>query len=106
MRERILRMESVVKLSELSVMPQDKLVKALVHKSRLVFEKNYTANIAALLKNFPADYVDDKGVKFWTAPKMTPSVLEYTQTDNDCVEFIFHSVNLFCYIFGLPEIKD
>jgi hypothetical protein len=55
MRERILRMESVLKLSELANLPNDSQIKALVHKARLIFEKNYTANIAALLKNFPAD---------------------------------------------------
>lgn len=68
-------MESVLKMSVLANMNKSDVIKALVHRARIMFEKNQTANIASLLKNFPADYVDDKGVKFWTAPKMTPSVL-------------------------------
>jgi len=39
-RERILRMESVLKLSYLANMNKSDVVKALVHRARNVFEKN------------------------------------------------------------------
>lgn len=39
-RERILRMESVLKLSALANMNKSDVVKALVHRARNLFEKN------------------------------------------------------------------
>lgn len=63
-------------------------------------------SIASLLKNFPADFVDDKGVKFWTAPKMCPSVKVFSTNDPDSVSFVFHTVNVYCYIFGREYVKS
>jgi len=39
-RERILRMESVLKMSVLANMNKSDVIKALVHRARIMFEKN------------------------------------------------------------------
>lgn len=77
MRERINRMEAVWTLYKISNLSTEDKIKSLVHLARNTFEKNFTVSIASLLKNFPSDFTDDRGVRFWTAPKMCPSVIDY-----------------------------
>lgn len=101
MRERILRMQAVDRLHKLFLQDANQRLKSLVHLSRNLFDKNFTSSIRALLKNFPADFVDDKGVKFWTAPKMCPTVYEYDSNQQSHLDFIFHTTNIYCWIFGM-----
>lgn len=75
-REKINRMEAVYKLSSMLKLSTEDKLREFAHSARRIFEKNFTVNIRNLLNNFPADYADDKGVKFWTAPKMCPSIIK------------------------------
>lgn len=81
-------------MDQINNLTGDQQLKAIIHKCRNLFEKNYTVSIQNLLRNFPADYKDDKGVKFWTAPKMCPDIIHYSNNNEDHVNFLLHSFNV------------
>ena len=71
-----------------------------------MFQDNFHNMIASLLYNFPPDHRIESGQLFWSGPKRCPKALDFDPNDKTHVKLIFHTANLFAYIFGLPEIKD
>ncbi len=46
-----------------------------------LFHAHFSTQIRQLLHNFPADYTDSMGVKFWSGPKRPPTPAEFDAAD-------------------------
>ncbi len=75
-----------------------------VRAARLAFNAHYNIAIRQLLHNFPTDYVDASGVKFWSGPKRAPEPLDFDPSDPVHLAFItsFASVLANSYNVALP----
>ena len=97
------RLETISKLqSEFEKASQENCI-VLAKK---LFQDIFHNMIASLLYNFPHDHRIESGQLFWSGPKRCPKALDFDPNDKTHIELIFHTANLFAYIFGLPEIKD
>jgi ubiquitin-activating enzyme E1 len=69
--------------------------------ARTLFNDNFVVNIHQLLHNFPANYVDKDGNKFWSGPKRAPRVVDFDAADPVHFEFALHATALVAYNLGL-----
>lgn len=71
--------------------------------------KSYTEffdhNIKQLLHQFPADFVDNKGNKFWSGSKRVPHAIEFCSENELCFGFVFTYSTLLGQALGL-NLKD
>jgi ubiquitin-activating enzyme E1 len=76
-----------------------------VAQARRLFHTSFHTNIRQLLHNFPADYVDSKGNKFWSGTKRTPTAADFNSTDEGHLAFIAAATHLVAANYGvsLPE---
>jgi ubiquitin-activating enzyme E1 len=75
----------IKKLIEVSLSKSfDKCIEVAVEK----FTENYDHKIQQLLYNFPADYCNPDGSKFWSGSKRVPSPIRYDSYDSLCLEFV------------------
>lgn len=58
-----------------------------------------------LLHNFPVDYVDSSGMKFWSGPKRAPEALVFDASDPAHLSFIASAAQILANSYGvtLPE---
>jgi ubiquitin-activating enzyme E1 len=59
-----------------------------VRWARKQFEKIFRENISRLLRNFPLDYVDEVGIKFWSGSKRMPVSITFDAEDPIHFSFI------------------
>jgi ubiquitin-activating enzyme E1 len=55
---------------------------------------------------FPADYVGDKGIPFWSGTKRSPIPEPYNPADNLHVHFMMATANLIAYNLGIKGSKN
>eukprot|EP01130_Rhizamoeba_saxonica_P008666 TRINITY_DN3497_c0_g1_i1.p1 TRINITY_DN3497_c0_g1~~TRINITY_DN3497_c0_g1_i1.p1 ORF type:complete len:1135 (+),score=421.45 TRINITY_DN3497_c0_g1_i1:197-3406(+) len=75
------------------------------------FIAQYRDRILNLIHAFPRDAVtkdDDTGEEspFWTGSKRFPRAVELDLSDENQLNFLYTSSNLFAFMFGLPSIVD
>ena len=57
------------------------------------FTENFDHKIKQLLHNFPADYTNPDGAKFWSGSKRVPSFIQYDSKDEVSSQFVVsHSI--------------
>ncbi len=61
-----------------------------------------------LLHNFPVDFVDSHGAKFWSGPKRPPAAVEFDPRDPLHFTFIVACAHIYASVFGvaLPDGAD
>ena len=75
---------------------------ACVRMAREAFNVHFTLQIKQLLHNFPLDYTDSNGVKFWSGPKRPPTAAEFDPADAVHFAYVTHAAALYAYNFGVP----
>jgi len=76
---------------------------ACVATARGLFNAQFYLRIRQLLHSFPADYLDPvTSMKFWTAPKRTPTPAVFDVTDPTHAAFVAHAAALIAANFGVP----
>ena len=74
-----------------------------IRLARELFHLHFTTSIAQLLHNFPADYVDAHGIKFWSGPKRPPTPAVFDAANDPLhFDFVVHAAALFAQNFGVP----
>ena len=66
------------------------------------FHSHFFLQISQLLHNFPLDYVDSNGAKFWSGPKRPPTPIRFDQHEPLHAYFVAHAAALFAFNFGVP----
>jgi len=69
----------------------------------LEFETHYNHKIRQLLYNFPADFVDQHGVPFWSGAKRPPTPIEFDVNNQLHLDFVVFASYLRAYTYGLIE---
>ncbi|EAS04669.2 ubiquitin-activating enzyme E1 (macronuclear) [Tetrahymena thermophila SB210] len=69
--------------------------------SRELFQEMFTNQIAQLLHSFPLDHKTEEGQPFWSGPKRPPQIIYFDENDEEHINFIQSSANIFAYLFGL-----
>ena len=77
-----------------------------VNLARQKLQDLFHNQIAQLLHNFPVDYRNKEGTLFWSGPKRAPEVCAFNPDDEDHLNFIVATANLFAYQFGVPQVRD
>ena len=79
-------------------------LKTCVTAARLLFNDKFVIIIKQLLHNFPVDYVDKSGAKFWSGPKRPPTPADFNADDELHRAFLVHATELFAsnYCLTLP----
>jgi ubiquitin-activating enzyme E1 len=72
-----------------------------VSSARLLFHQHFDVAIRQLLHNFPADYVDKNGVKFWSGTKRVPTAAEFDPSNPTHMGFIVHATGLYASNYGI-----
>eukprot|EP00008_Paramoeba_atlantica_P004572 CAMPEP_0201488738 /NCGR_PEP_ID=MMETSP0151_2-20130828/19350_1 /ASSEMBLY_ACC=CAM_ASM_000257 /TAXON_ID=200890 /ORGANISM="Paramoeba atlantica, Strain 621/1 / CCAP 1560/9" /LENGTH=1033 /DNA_ID=CAMNT_0047874091 /DNA_START=110 /DNA_END=3211 /DNA_ORIENTATION=+ len=68
-----------------------------------LFEKFYFQAASQILFTFPADYVDDKGHKFWSGAKRPPTPTHFDPNIQIHLDFVTAASFLRAYVFGLID---
>jgi len=79
-----------------------------VRVARLAFNEHFNLNIRQLLHNFPVDYVDSNGIKFWSGPKRAPEALEFDPADTTHLSYVTAAARILAkgYDVVLPDDFD
>lgn len=76
-------------------------LQGMVNVARQLYQDNFIDEINQLLHCFPADYVDDDGRPFWTAPKRAPAPLTFNSDDEMSFLFVRSIVTIMSYAMGV-----
>ncbi len=57
--------------------------------------------VSQLLHNFPVDFVDSNGVKFWSGPKRPPTALAFNPEDPTHLSFVVSAAHILANAFGV-----
>ncbi|KAM7456148.1 hypothetical protein BLSTO_03093 [Blastocystis sp. subtype 1] len=68
----------------------------------LLFRKNYYEEILQLVHQFPRDYVDENGNKFWSGNKLYPTAIEWNETNSHHVDFVQYAAILHAASLDIP----
>ena len=81
-------------------------IQTCVDLARQKLEDLFHNQIAQLLHNFPVDYRNKEGTLFWSGPKRAPEVCVFNPEDEDHLNFIVATANLFAYQYGVPLVRN
>jgi ubiquitin-activating enzyme E1 len=81
-------------------------IQTCVNLARQKLEDLFHNQIAQLLHNFPVDYKNKEGTLFWSGPKRAPEVCVFNPDDEDHLNFIVATANLFAYQYDVPMVRD
>jgi ubiquitin-activating enzyme E1 len=70
------------------------------------YTQNFDHNIEQLLYNFPADYVNKDGSKFWTGSKRVPHPLKYNPKEDMALGFVASYAIILARSLGIKETLD
>jgi ubiquitin-activating enzyme E1 len=95
------------KLKSLLVTDKPKNFDDCIKWARLEFEIQYNHKVRQLLYNFPADFVDQHGVPFWSGAKRPPTPTTFDTNNPLHLDFIVAASYLRAYTYGLitSELK-
>ena len=97
------KLKSVKKLIELSATKNfDKCIEFAVES----FTENFDHKIKQLLYNFPPDYTNPDGSKFWSGSKRVPSPISYDPSDPLNLGFVATYAILIARALSIPENCD
>lgn len=91
------------KMKSLLLTDKPKTFDDCISWARLEFEIHYNHKIRQLLYNFPADFVDQHGVPFWSGAKRPPTPIEFDVNNQLHLDFIVFASYLRAYTYGLIE---
>lgn len=74
---------------------------ACVLAARKAFDSFFNISIRQLLHNFPVDYTDSNGLKFWSGAKRYPVAADFNRNDPLHLAFIVHATALYASNFGI-----
>lgn len=95
------------KLKGLLVTDRPKNFEDCIKWARFEFENQYNHRVRQLLHNFPADFVDQHGVPFWSGAKRPPTPATFDVNNPLHLDFIVAASYLRAYTYGLinSELK-
>jgi ubiquitin-activating enzyme E1 len=55
---------------------------------------------------FPLEHRTEEGQLFWSNPKRPPIALTFDPSDEEHINFVLSTANIFAYVFGMPYVHD
>ena len=98
--------EAAEDLKDLNSIRADASVLNICKVAVSFFDRRFSKRIENLVNQHPADEVDDKGVRFWTAPKVCPKPLQFDLNDTVCFAFVRGMFKALCFAFKVQGGED
>lgn len=101
-----LQLEKLNKVKEHLLLAQSNSFDKCIEFAVKEFTDNYYYKIRQLLYNFPADYTNDDGSKFWTGSKRVPHPIKYDSKDELSFAFVKNFAIILARTLSIPANKD
>ncbi len=100
------QLEKLTHIKQLIELALSKSFDKCIEYSIKKFTENFDYRIQQLLYNFPADYTNNDGSKFWSGSKRVPHPIRYDSHDELSLWFISSYAILLARALSVDDIKD